>query len=175
MDISQLSQDVLAIVLASLDHLDLKTAPLVCRAFRSASVPCITRLSYDCENKGSDSEASAASEDEEHPTSHPSILADRLQRFPCVKHLHLRITQPFDEPVLEVPAVRSTLCSLELMAREDWEMGEPDPHSLEALTPRLAQASRLTPLSVEMRGLPDTGRQLGHYLGASMVLELVMA
>jgi hypothetical protein len=129
----------------------LKTARLVCRAFRTASISIVTHLSYDCRTA---------------PESiDPLTLAHDLPVFTSLSKLDLHVTLPQCTAVLELPNVCSALCSLHLVkGLEELTSAQ----SLGALAPRLATATQLTTFWVEefLLNQPDSGIPLAYALGA---------
>jgi hypothetical protein len=129
----------------------LKTARLVCRAFRTASISIITYLSYDSRTARRSIE--------------PLILAHDVHGFTSVSKLDLHLSLPQCTAMLKFPPVFSALCTLHLVKGRE----EPSPAlSLAALAPLLAAATQLTTLWVEgsLLDQPDSGFQLAYALGA---------
>eukprot|EP00884_Botryococcus_braunii_P001704 jgi/Botrbrau1/11534/Bobra.0393s0013.1 len=135
-----LPEKLLVKVLAWLDGTTLKTARLVCRRFRAASIPSISGISVICRDD-----------------TNPGTF-DRLQGFTSLENLVLRISLPRDWPLLQCPRVISKLRKLDLFGV--WDEGPAAPGLLVDLAQTLAPATRLTALALRW------GQQLAHVLGA---------
>jgi hypothetical protein len=117
----ELPLEVLVIILAFLRGDHLRMARVVCRAFRAASIQCVTTLGF-C-----------------GPNTSWKIINERLQVFNSVKCLDLTIRRARQASLLQRPAILSRLRELRLTCRR------PD-----AIIPLLAAASQLTKLEVEV-------------------------
>eukprot|EP00884_Botryococcus_braunii_P016890 jgi/Botrbrau1/3885/Bobra.0183s0106.1 len=105
----------------------LKTARLACQAFRSASIPCITKPSSAPGTQGSSSD----------------VLSSRtnITNLHLVTNLHLQASPPYVMPPLHLPAIVSSLSSLQLVLDR-----ESTHRSVAAIIPTLSSGTRLTPL-----------------------------
>eukprot|EP00884_Botryococcus_braunii_P007314 jgi/Botrbrau1/16584/Bobra.0068s0015.1 len=131
--IEALPQDLLVKILASLERRGLRTARLVCRAFRAASIPCVTCLTYDCD------------------TEMDEIVWDPLlyclQVFTCVIDLVLYGSPEGVVDMLREPGVLPRLRTLKLFGEHEWEK-DGAASSICDLVPLLPGATRLTSLKV---------------------------
>eukprot|EP00884_Botryococcus_braunii_P009257 jgi/Botrbrau1/18332/Bobra.0179s0059.1 len=151
-DMKDLPFEVLIKILAKLDLSSLRKSRLVCKAFRTASIPCITKLQGNCLTN----------------EMTPVTLAHSLSAFSSITELRLRVALPRDASVFVLPAALSTLRSLALEFFGTWEAVS---HSWELSVPRLAGATQLTALSINSRRIEGAGFKLADSLRAFTTLE----
>eukprot|EP00884_Botryococcus_braunii_P002305 jgi/Botrbrau1/12075/Bobra.0186s0003.1 len=94
-------------VLASLERRSLRTARLVCRAFRAASIPCVTCLNYNCETQ----------------MMLGNLLLHSLRVFTCVVDLNLLGDAGSVAGVLREPGVLPRLRELRLSGEDEEDEG----------------------------------------------------
>jgi hypothetical protein len=158
--IEALPQDLLVDILASLERRGLRTARLVCRAFRAASIPCVTYLKHDCDTEMDD------------------ILGDHLLHclrvFPCVVDRVLCGTPRSVVDMLREPGVLPRLQKLSLSGQHVWE-DNGAASSIGDLLPLLPAATRLTNLEVLSFSLTSVkaAAHLARALAACPALEQV--
>eukprot|EP00884_Botryococcus_braunii_P000300 jgi/Botrbrau1/10270/Bobra.0140s0023.1 len=156
-DVRTLPYDVLVKILARLDPSAVKTARLVCRAFRAASLPSITYLGNNLTDLDSTKQLT---------------LAHDLRVFTSVTCLDLRVSLPQCTSALALPGVCSTLCRLHLVEGKE-ELTPAD--SLAALAPLLATATRLTAFWVDsfLLDQPTAAVPLAYALGACRAMQML--
>jgi hypothetical protein len=144
--------DVVIKILAMLDLSFLRTAQLVCKTFRKASIPRISCLRCNCLR------------------SHvmPQELAHGLSEFSSVSELHLSLAVPRDASVLLLPAGLSTLRSLIATFTDDKAAAS---HSWEDIVPSLARATQLTALTIDHVAPHSAGFKLAASLSSFTTLE----
>jgi hypothetical protein len=126
--------DVLVVLLEKMDKTTLKTARLVCKAFRRGSITCIKSLVF---NLG------------EHPTAHSTVVR-RLKVFSFVTHLEISEDIGNVQALMTLPAVSSILCRLRVSSLPN---ASPIRTYLEALAPAFRAATRLTALELHISSL----------------------
>eukprot|EP00884_Botryococcus_braunii_P003634 jgi/Botrbrau1/13271/Bobra.0074s0019.1 len=153
--IGKLPEELLAKILGILDPKMLMAARLVCRAFRAASIPCITALRYPSQYV--------------QDPSPSRDLACRLQVFTSVCTLDLGLNLLSDPYFFEAPGVLSVLRRLRL----SWLEMELCAEDLRHLPTTLAAATQLTPLEIsgEFCEVPGFGIPLAQCLGAYTALR----
>jgi hypothetical protein len=158
----QLPEDVLVRVLGNLDVSELRTVRLVCKAFRAASIPCITVLTLNSA----------------YETSHAlRSVGHRLRVLTSVTSLNVRIHLPKHAWFLQLADVASTLSKLKLLL---WDADHQEAafSSLAAVAPALAAATRLTSLELvaEEASFPEAGIHVASAVRACRALrELTIA
>eukprot|EP00884_Botryococcus_braunii_P003336 jgi/Botrbrau1/13002/Bobra.0389s0001.1 len=153
-DMDKLPQELLSRILACLDGLALKTARLVCRGFRAASVPTVTSLTWL------------------YTPGNRESLAHVLSVYTSVINLDLKISWGGRELRLESlwPMLCSKLCRLQVVP--SWPNDLPDDFLVE-LVPLLPSASHLTSLCLSGSALKsvNVGAQLAQVLEACPSLQ----
>jgi hypothetical protein len=123
-NVVELPDDVLVIILSFLHNDDLRTARTMCKAFRQASIPCVTRLSFIARC---------------WPEIPWRMINDCLHVFKNVKCLELPIRTAQQALLLEQTGVLPRLHKLYVACR-----------SLDDIIPLVAQAPELRFLYVEV-------------------------
>eukprot|EP00884_Botryococcus_braunii_P006771 jgi/Botrbrau1/16095/Bobra.7_2s0061.1 len=135
-NLGNLPYDLLRKILSSLDPSSIRTARLVCRAFRAAFIPCITSLPFIYRRELEDAQ---------------DLLNDCHIAFTAIRNLDLCIHLPADLPALGHPLVLLTLRSLHLLLRPTISVHYKD--CLHSFGLQLAEAARLTALEFDMTEL----------------------
>lgn len=156
-DIRNLPEGILIKILISLDKSSLRTARLVCKAFRAASIPCITFL---CANFRLPNYSAIQSN-----------VARDLGVFTSLRHQKLCMDLPTSVAVLQLDTVCSALCELHLESNLSNRLRA---NSWDAISACLIRASRLTTLSLKCASWeePTTERLLTTLQGCSSLVEL---